>query len=480
MALTPLFAHAFGQRYELPIPLYLFVLGGAGIVFLSFLLVMQRKVAKAKIYKDADQLHIGSINIPWTTVSFVILADLILAGLTGSQEVAENILPTIFWVIVWVAIPLSCGLIGNWTENFNPYANIAKITDSSTLRKRLFGRSKALKWPTWLGWWPAAFLYFALACFELIFNRTAVKPLAIAIGLLIYFLVSAAAGLIFSKSWLERGEVFTVLFATWGRLGYFRFGGAGQQGFTGGLVAPFEASVSRIAFVLLLLVSVSFDGLLSTPLWNRIQQGLPDSFSVGTLAYGLFSVIIFLLIAVVIWEVFSLFSKAVSKAGGHNLGTTAALAGLLPSLLPISFGYLLAHYFEYLVVNLQLLFPLVGNPIGKDGWPIHLPYPFNDDYEIHPHALPSWFYWYLAVVVIVTVHIVAVVLAHRHLAAAAKNTVLARRSEYPWIAAMVLYTMLSLWLLAQPLVKEKGTSEDGYAKPQHSQLASGVNYPKFD
>lgn len=31
----------------------------------------------------------------------------------------------------------------------------------------------------------------------------------------------------------------------------------------------------------------------------------------------------------------------------------------------------------------------------------------------------------------------------------------ARRSDYPWLVAMVAYTMLSLWLLAQPLVKER-------------------------
>jgi hypothetical protein len=30
----------------------------------------------------------------------------------------------------------------------------------------------------------------------------------------------------------------------------------------------------------------------------------------------------------------------------------------------------------------------------------------------------------------------------------------ARRSEWPWIVAMVGYTMTSLWLLAQPLVQE--------------------------
>jgi hypothetical protein len=115
----------------------------------------------------------------------------------------------------------------------------------------------------------------------------------------------------------------------------------------------------------------------------------------------------------------------------------------------------LAHNLQYVLVNGQLLFPLIGNPIGKESWPIHLPFPFNDSFEPHIHMLPGAFYWYVAVVVIVAVHIMAVVLAHRHLGGMAGNIQKARHSEYPWIVAMVGYTMLSLWLLAQPLVREK-------------------------
>lgn len=69
------------------------------------------------------------------------------------------------------------------------------------------------------------------------------------------------------------------------------------------------------------------------------------------------------------------------------------------------------------------------------------------------HVLSTGVAWYVAVAVIVIVHILAVVLAHRHLVRKGKTEEAARLSEYPWIAAMVAYTMLSLWLLAQPLVK---------------------------
>jgi len=55
---------------------------------------------------------------------------------------------------------------------------------------------------------------------------------------------------------------------------------------------------------------------------------------------------------------------------------------------------------------------------------------------------------------IIGVHIAAVVLAHGYLGRVARTERQGRRAEWPWIAAMVGYTMTSLWLLAQPIVQE--------------------------
>jgi hypothetical protein len=482
MGMFTIFAHAFGQRYELPIPLLLFVLGGAGIVLVSFLVVLPHKVAAAKVPQQSDGAVLGDKHKAiWAVLSLLVLAALIIIGITGSQEVPENILPTLFWLVGWIAIPLSCGVIGDWTKAVNPFAWAAKITDTPRLRSVLLGREKALAWPAKLGWWPAAVTYFVIACGELIYNQTATKPAVTATALLVYFVLSAFLGLIYGQEWLARGEVFSVLFSTWGRLGFWRFGAAGKKGFAGGLLVPFEASPSRTAFVLLLLVSVAFDGLLSTPLWSNWQHQLPHSLAVGTIGYQLFATVFFMGLAAAFWLVFGAFAAAVSKAGEHRTSPIAALAGLLPSLLPISFGYLLAHNIEYLLVNGQLLFPLIGNPTGKDSWPIHLAYLFNDNFEPHIHLLPSSFYWYFSVALIIAVHIIAVVLAHRHLGGATKDTLRARRSEYPWIVAMVCYTMLSLWLLAQPLVKEKAKTEGiapikPYAQTIASKSVSSIAY----
>src|SRR5581483_7657419 len=151
-------AHAFGQRYELPIPLVLFVIGGAAVVLVSFLLVFRSPVEPGVPADRPDRIHLRAMSPVWAPISIVLLALLIVAGLTGSQEIPENIVPTAYWVVIWVAVPLSCGLIGDWTQPVNPYANLAKLADSPRLRSLLLGDAAPVGWPRRLGWWPAAVL----------------------------------------------------------------------------------------------------------------------------------------------------------------------------------------------------------------------------------------------------------------------------------------------------------------------------------
>jgi hypothetical protein len=228
--------------------------------------------------------------------------------------------------------------------------------------------------------------------------------------------------------------------------------------------------------VLLLLVSVNFDGLISTPHWNTIKSDLSLAAPGKSGQLEAFSVAVFLAIAVAVFAVFGTFAYAAARAAGSRSRLVPSLADLLPSMLPIAFGYLIAHNLQYVLINSQLMLPLVGNPIGKESWPIHLPYPFNDNFEPHLAFLPNSFYWYAGVVVIVAVHVVAVVIAHRHLTLRSKARADARRGEYRWLVAMVAYTMLSLWLIAQPLVKENSSSSSALPAnpPTSTALAAAV------
>jgi hypothetical protein len=449
-----LFAHAFGARYELPIPLLAFVLGGAFVVAASFFVVLPTRVsAQPDPLPDIDPARrAGRVSGP---IAVVVLTLLVWAGLTGSQQIPENIVPTVFWVYLWVVVPLLCGLFGDITARANPFGWLAERADSARLRRAVLGSPEPLGWPRWLGWWPAVGLFVVATLGELVFNVEATKPRFIAGTLVVYAFASLVFGLVFgARAWRSYGEFFSVVFALWGRLGWFRFGAPGRRGTAGGLEAPFSRAPSRIAFVLMLLVSISFDGLLSTPRWARFEQ---HTFSLGSGdRLDLFRIASLAVLAFVLLAVFWSFARAVRWAGRADAHGGFALAGLMPSMVPIAFGYLLAHYAQYVLVNGQLILPLLGAP-GGGGTNLHLPYPFNDSYEVHAHFLPNAFYWYLDVVVIVGVHIVAVVLAHRHLVRAGATRALSRRAEYPWIIAMVAYTMLSLWLLAQPLTAEKQT-----------------------
>ena len=117
----------------------------------------------------------------------------------------------------------------------------------------------------------------------------------------------------------------------------------------------------------------------------------------------------------------------------------------------------MAHNAEYIAINGQLFIPLLGNPAGIDGVKL-LPAPFNDSYEINPNLLPSSVVWY---------HPGGAdhLRAHRRggPGPSVPGTRVAQRcrgaaSEWPWIVAMVGYTMTSLWLLAQPLVQETSSA----------------------
>jgi uncharacterized membrane protein YwzB len=218
-------------------------------------------------------------------------------------------------------------------------------------------------------------------------------------------------------------------------------------------VVPFDASASRVVFVLLLLVSINFDGLLATPQWASYER---RSLGIDTQGIDLLRTSSLVVLVLVVLAVFMAFAVGSARLGGFAAGPVAALASLLPSLVPIAFGYLVAHYLQYLVTNLQELAPLIGNP-GYASWPIDLGIS-PDTFEVNRSVLPNSAYWYLSVVVIITVHVIAVVIAHAQLSRRARDSASALRSEYPWLIAMVAYTAFSLFLIAQPLTQESGSA----------------------
>ncbi len=439
MSHTSVLLHAFGTRYDLPAPLFLFLIGAGAVVFFSFLLVLPRPVSReAPKAEDLPPVPRTPAFPGW--IMFAVGVLLVAAGLFGTQNVADNILPTAFWLIFWIAVPISVALVGNYWPYVSPLNVVA----------RLVGTQPRMRYPERWGYWPAVLLFFLFASGELIFNAVTTTPLVTALIMVAYAALNAVMAFLFgAEAWLQRGEVLSVLFATWGRLGCFRFGAPGRPGFFGGLTRPFAPSLSRLTFVLLLLVSVSFDGLLATPAWKGLAQALPEQMRPGQPPYAVFLIFVFLAILILIWGIFAGFAAAVRAAGNLESPLITVVAGLVPSVVPIAFGYLVAHNFDYLAINGQLLIPLLSDPVGSG-----LNLFGGAEYEVNRDFVPTALVWYFQIALIIAVHIGAVVLAHGYLGRAARSVVQSRRAEWPWIAAMVGYTMSSLWLLAQPIVQE--------------------------
>src|SRR5680860_1197323 len=117
-------AHAFGQTYNLPLPLWLFLFGGAATVIVSFMLaniLVGRKPDTGGQLKSINKtISINTIKVA-SLVSAIIYGLLIIGGVIGDQSLINNISPTIFWVVLFVAFAHVSVLLGNIWQFINPF-----------------------------------------------------------------------------------------------------------------------------------------------------------------------------------------------------------------------------------------------------------------------------------------------------------------------------------------------------------------------
>ena len=136
------------------------------------------------------------------------------------------------------------------------------------------------------------------------------------------------------------------------------------------------------------------------------------------------------------------------------LGEIAGLFVL--SLVPIAIAYHLAHYLSYLLVAGQLVIPIASDPFGL-GWNLFASAGYKTDIAI----IGAKTVWYTAVIAIVLGHVFAVWVAHIVALQVFDGARRALQSQYPFLVLMVLYTMVSLWILAQPIVANPSLSQLG-------------------
>jgi tetratricopeptide (TPR) repeat protein len=118
------------------------------------------------------------------------------------------------------------------------------------------------------------------------------------------------------------------------------------------------------------------------------------------------------------------------------------------TLVPIAIAYHIAHYLSFLLIQGQRIVPLLSDPFGA-GWDLL----GTATYRLNIGVVGARFGWYTAVLTIVIGHILAVYLAHLVALRTLRDHRLALRSQYPMLVLMVAYTVISLWILSQPIVE---------------------------
>jgi hypothetical protein len=226
--------------------------------------------------------------------------------------------------------------------------------------------------------------------------------------------------------------------------------------FAAGLLRHETVSISEIVFVLLVLATVTFDGVRATPLWVRFEQALAAFLlPVVTRTLGL------AVLPGLFLGIYATFCRVMVVASGIQRSTVAVARRFIYTLVPIALAYHIAHYLSFLLIQGQFILPLLSDPFGF-GWDLF----GTASYRPTLSLVGARFVWFTAMTAIVVGHILAVYLAHRVALRTWRTQPSALRSQYPMVVLMLGYTMISLWLLAQPIVEHgESTARTATASP---------------
>jgi len=451
-------AHTFGERYDLPVPLGYFVVGAAAAVALSFIVAaLFMRGAARKLHQERFVVPLGPIwpalRIACQLVSVIALCTLVTAGLFGTHNPQLNLAPVLVWIIWWVGLPLLVACIGNIWPALDPWRALFEWGDAAVRRLgNANGICLGLPYPARLGAWPAVFLLLLFVWIEVIYPQ-AVDPRHLATMALAWSAVTLLGMVCFGgNAWRRNADVFSLYFSTLGRFAAIATGRDARSivlrppGL--GLIESPAESLAIVAFVIAMLATVLFDGLLGTQALAFVHRALTASLPgvVDERGYVLGTVGL-----ICVWLLFlgAYFVSCMVTARLVRERPISAIARMFAlTLVPIAIAYNLAHYFSYLLAQGQLIIPLLSDPLGLK-WNLFGTATYSPDIGL----LDARITWYLAISSIVTGHVISIWLAHRLALREFRTPRQAVIASVPLTVSMMAYTAISLLLMAEPLVQ---------------------------
>jgi hypothetical protein len=249
------------------------------------------------------------------------------------------------------------------------------------------------------------------------------------------------------EPWRRRGDSFSVYFGLFARMAPLVREGPrlARRRFLSGLTL-LDVVPGTVALVCLMIGATSFDGLSATVPWKDTAPHIAHFFA--TLGAGpvaaveLTSTVGLAFMIALVGTVY-----LVGLRGMHGIDPSHPVRDLahsfIHSLVPIACGYVLAHYFSFLLFQGQAIGALISDPLGS-GSDLFGTARATIDYGL----VSKTGVWYFQVGALVLGHVASLVLAHDRALVVYDNARTAIRSQRWILVVMVGYTSLGLFLLS--------------------------------
>ncbi|MFW5964714.1 MAG: hypothetical protein ACOCQM_07590 [Natronomonas sp.] len=418
-------ASASGRSSD--VPTWLFLLTGGGVIGASFLLASF--VTDREFIRWIHGWHRG-LALPAARVLTAVgrllgvvgLLFVLAVGFLGPQESLYNAAILVVWAGWWSGYAMTTYLVGNTWPILNPWRSIAAVLPS--LER---------PYPDRLDAWPSVAALLALIWLEVV-SPVADQPRFLAGIVAGYTVVTLAGAVVFGEeTWFETVDPVSRVFRYFGRVAPLyaddgvsvRLPGAGLS------EAKLVTSRAEVAFVVAVLWVTTYDGLVATPLWRRYAVAVVESGVPPNLLYAAALVVGYL--------VFLGIYRAAARASKRRARTYVPVEDLAyrfaPPLIAIAAGYHVAHFLGYFLELSPVLLGTLTAPLSPPE-PVAL-------------LLPAWFGG-LELSFVILGHLLAIWVAHAAAYDIFPGKLQAIRSQYATTAAMVCYTIVSLWIVSQP------------------------------
>ena len=441
-------AHGLVQRSNLPIPEWLFGWAAALVLVVSFvaLAVLWPKPRlegehpwRPLPWGIGRVLGSRPVEILCGLIGVGLLVVVVLAGYLGSDSPLDNFAPTFILITFWVGMVFVSLLFGDVFRAFSPWRAIGRV---------LPWRGGLRPYPERLGRWPAAVGLLGFTWIELA-STWGEQPVTLVTAALGYTLLTLIAQVVWGvDAWTRNGETFAVYFNLLSRISAVetRDRVVGLRPPLSGLPG-LDPRPGTVAFIVVMIGTVTFDGLSQGPVWKDLAVDLTDAVtSLGVSIESAPQIVdtVGLALCVLLVAGFYRAGIAGARSVGGEIGAGRLRGAFAHSLVPIAMVYVAAHYLTFLLFEGQAVTYLASDPFGQ-GWDLFGTASAAIDYSL----LSQNGAWYLQVAFVVLGHVAALILAHDRALALYSDPKLAVRSQYWMLAIMVGFTTLALWLLAQ-------------------------------